>query len=61
MGERDFLRGEREAGQEFKAGESALNRATQLEIAGMRDNKYDALYNTMLEKYITDGSTTTSS
>ena len=55
MGERDFLRGEREAGQEFKAGENELNRATQLEIAGMRDNKNDALYNTMLEKYITDG------
>ena len=55
MGERDFLRGEREAGQEFKAGQGDLNRATQLEIAGMRDNKSDALYNTMLEKYITDG------
>ena len=54
-GERDFLRGEREAGQDFKAGEGKLNRATQLEIAGMRDNKSDALYNTMLEKYITDG------
>ena len=54
-GERDFLRGEREAGEEFKAGEGKLNRATQLEIAGMRDNKSDALYNTMLEKYITDG------
>jgi hypothetical protein len=54
-GERDFLRGEREAGQEFKAGEGELNRATQLEIAGMRGNKSDALYNTMLEKYITDG------
>ena len=53
-GERDFLRGEREASQEFKAGEGKLNRATQLEIAGMRDNKSDALYNTMLEKYITD-------
>jgi hypothetical protein len=51
-GERDFLRGEREAGQEFKAGENELNRATQLEIAGMRDNKNDALYNTMLEKYV---------
>ena len=34
MGERDFLRGEREAGQEFKAGESQKNRDTQLEIAG---------------------------
>ena len=52
MGERDFLRGEREAGQEFKAGESALNRQTQLDIAGMRDNKSDALYNAMLEKYV---------
>ena len=57
QGERDFLRGEREAGQEFKAGESALNRQTQLDIAAMRDNKNDALYNTMLEKYITDGLT----
>ena len=38
MSERDFLRGEREAGQEFKASESALNRQTQLDIAGMRDN-----------------------
>ncbi len=56
-GERDFLRSEREAGQEFKAGESQKNRDTQLEIAGMRDNKNDALYNTMLEKYITDGLT----
>jgi len=55
MGERDFITGEREAGQEFKAGENELNRATQLEIAGMRDTKSDALYNTMLEKYITDG------
>ena len=52
MGERDFLRGERKAGQEFKAGESQLNRDTQLEIAGMRNDKTDALYNTMLEKYI---------
>ena len=55
MGERNFITGEREAGQDFKAGESELNRATQLEIAGMRDTKSDALYNTMLEKYITDG------
>ena len=54
-GERDFLRGEREAGEEFKAGEGKLNRATQLQIAGMRDSKSDALYNTMLEKYITGG------
>jgi len=52
--ERDFLRGERQAGEEFKAGESQLNRDTQLEIAGMRDNKSDALYNAMLEKYIAD-------
>ena len=44
MGERDFITGEREAGQAFKAGESQLNRDTQLEIAGMRDTKSDALY-----------------
>ena len=55
MGERDFLQSERKAGEEFKAGESQLNRDTQLEIAGMRDNKSDVLYNSMLEKYITDG------
>jgi len=54
-GERDFLRGEREAGQDFKAGEGELNRATQLEIAGMSNNKSDALYNAMLEKYVSDG------
>jgi len=55
MGERDFITGERKAGEEFKAGENKLNRAIQLEIAGMRDTKSDALYNTMLEKYVTDG------
>jgi hypothetical protein len=55
MGERDFLRGEREAGEKFKAGQGDLNRAIQLEIAGMRNDKTDALYNTMLEKYVTDG------
>ena len=55
MGERDFITGEREAGQEFKSGESQLNRDTQLEIAGMRGDKTDVLYNTMLEKYIKDG------
>ena len=55
MGERDLITGEREAGETFKAGEGKLNRATQLEIAGMRDNKSDALYNTMLQKYITEG------
>ena len=53
-GEREFLRGEREAGQEFKAEEGKLNRQTQLDIAAMRDNKSDALYNAMLEKYIAD-------
>jgi len=55
MGERDFLQSERKAGEEFKAGESQLNRDAQLEIAGMRNDKTDALYNTMLEKYVTDG------
>jgi hypothetical protein len=54
-GERDFLQSERKAGEDFKSGESQLNRDTQLEIAGMRGNKDDALYNSMLEKYITDG------
>ena len=54
-GERDFLRGEREAGQEFKAGEGKLNRATQLEIAGMRDSKSEALYSNILGKYLEDG------
>ena len=57
MSERDFLQSERKAGQEFKAVENEKNRATQLEIAGMRNDKNDALYNTMLEKYITDGLT----
>jgi len=55
MGERDFLRGEREAGQEFKAGESALNRQTQLDIAGMRDSKSEALYSNILGKFIEGG------
>jgi hypothetical protein len=67
MGERDFLQserkageefkaGERKAGEEFKAGENELNRATQLEIANIRGKESDdALYNTMLEKYVTDG------
>ena len=54
-GERDFLRSEREAGEEFKAGEGKLNRATQLEIAGMRNNKSDALYNSVLDSFIKDG------
>ena len=54
MGERDFITGERKAGEEFKAGENKLNRATQLEIANMKNSKSDALYNAMLEKYIAD-------
>ena len=55
MGERDFLQSERKAGEDFKAGESQLNRDTQLEIAGMRDTKSDALYNSVLDSYIKDG------
>ena len=56
MGERDFLQSERKAGEEFKAGQGDLNRATQLEIANIRGKESDdALYNTMLEKYVTDG------
>ena len=54
-GERDFIRGEREAGEEFKADENQKNRVTQLEIAGMSNSKSDALYNAMLEKYIEQG------
>jgi len=54
-GERDFITGEREAGQQFKADENEKNRATQLEIAGMSNSKSDALYNAMLEKYIEQG------
>ena len=56
QGERDFLQSERKAGEEFKAGQGDLNRATQLEIANIRGKESDdALYNTMLEKYVTDG------
>jgi hypothetical protein len=55
QGERDFLQSERKAGEDFKSGQNQLNRETQLKIAGMRNDKNDALYNTMLEKYITDG------
>ena len=55
-GERDFLQSERKAGEEFKAGQNELNRETQLEIANIRGKESDdALYNTMLEKYVTDG------
>ena len=51
-GERDFLQSERKAGEEFKAGENELTRANQLEIAGMKSNKSDALYNNVLGKYL---------
>jgi hypothetical protein len=54
-GERDFLRSEREAGEEFKAGEGALNRQTQLDIAGMRDSKSEALYSNILGTYLEGG------
>ena len=52
MGERDFLRGEREAGQEFKAAEGALNRKNQLEIAAMRGDENNPLYNASLESFL---------
>jgi len=52
LGERDFLRGEREAGQEFKAAEGALNRKTQLEIAAMRGDENNPLYNASLESFL---------
>jgi hypothetical protein len=54
-GERDFLRGEREASEDFKAQEGVLNRQTQLDVAGMRDNKADALYSNVLGKYLEGG------
>jgi len=50
-GERDFLQSERKAGEEFKAGENELNRETQLEIAGMRGNKDDVMFDMAFEKY----------
>ena len=55
MDERDFLRGEREAGQEFKAGENKLSRDLQLDIASMRDSKNEALYSNILGKYLEGG------
>ena len=51
MGERDFLQSERKAGEEFKAGQNQLNRETQLEIAGMRGNKDDVMFDMAFEKY----------
>ena len=52
QGERDFLQSEREAGQEFRAGENELNRATQLEIAGMKNDPSNVLYQISLEGYL---------
>jgi len=54
-GERDFLQSERKAGEDFKSGQNQLNRETQLEIAGMRNDKNDVLYNKILSGYIEDG------
>ena len=56
--ERDFLISEREAGQDFTAGQNKLNRKMQIDIANIRaaatqaDN--NALYEVMLEQYIED-------
>jgi len=66
--ERDFIRGEREAGQEFSkseriagqdfaADQSEAERKTRIDIANIRaatQGKDDALYNIMLEQYIED-------
>ena len=52
--EREFLIGEREAKQEIDAEQGELTRQTQLDIAAMRSNEKNALYNVMLEKYIGD-------
>jgi len=51
MGERDFLQSERKAGEDFKSGQNQLNRETQLEIAGMRGNKDDVMFDMAFEKY----------
>ena len=55
MGERSFLRDERLEGQKFDESQLAAKLASDEKIAGMRNDKTDALYNTMLEKYVTDG------
>ena len=55
MGERDFLQSERLEGQKFDESQLAAKLASDEKIAGMRNDKTDALYNTMLEKYVTDG------
>ena len=55
MGERNFLRDERLEGQKFDESQLSAKLASDEKIAGMRNNKTDALYNTMLEKYVTDG------
>ena len=51
-GERDFLRGEREAGDESAMERLKLKLESDERLAGMKTN--DALYNVMLEQYIED-------
>tara|TARA_R100001463_G_scaffold25124_2_gene59645 strand:- start:1326 stop:2258 length:933 start_codon:yes stop_codon:yes gene_type:complete len=51
-GERDFLRGEREAGDEAAMERLKLKLESDERLAGMKTN--DALYNVMLEQYIED-------
>ena len=51
-GERDFLRSEREAGDESAMDRLKLKLESDERLAGMKTN--DALYNVMLEQYIED-------
>ena len=51
-GERDFLRSEREAGDESAIDRLKLKLESDERLAGMKTN--DALYNVMLEQYIED-------
>jgi hypothetical protein len=50
--ERDFLTGERIAGDESAMDRLKLKLESDKEIASIRSNKDDALYNVMLEQYI---------
>ena len=52
--EREFLRGERIAGDEAAMDRLKLKLESDKEIASIKSNKDDALYNVMLEQYVED-------
>jgi hypothetical protein len=52
LGERDFLRSEREAGQEFDESQLAAKLASDEKIAGMRGDKNNPLYNASLDAFL---------